>query len=65
MTRKALEGRLAISINEFAACVGIGRNTVRNLLAAGDLKAKRIGTRVIIPMEEVERFLDELEEATP
>ena len=48
---------LAVSIAASAELLGVSTQTVRREIAAGNLKARRIGARVLIPRTELERFL--------
>lgn len=43
--------RVALSINEVAASLGLSRSTVKNLIATGKLEAVRIGRRVVVTPE--------------
>lgn len=52
---------LVLSINQAAQSLGLSRATVTRMIAAGDLRARRAGTRVLIPAGEVRRFLDEVD----
>jgi excisionase family DNA binding protein len=48
--------RLALSIDETAAAVGLSVRYVYRLIASGELRAIRTGRRVLIPVDELERF---------
>lgn len=50
--------RLAFSIQEAAACLGVHPLTVRGAITRGDLRTIRLGRRVLIPRSAVEDFLD-------
>ncbi|MDB6102554.1 MAG: Helix-turn-helix domain [Gammaproteobacteria bacterium] len=54
--RSGTPPRIAYSINETAAVLGISRRTVYELLASGQLGAVRIGARQRIPAAELERL---------
>lgn len=55
-----LANRIALSPDEIRAMAGIGRNTVYNALASGELKGKRIGKkRWVVPVDEVLRWINE------
>ena len=45
------------SIEEAAALLGISKWTVRSYIKAGKLKPVRIGRRVLLPEDELERFV--------
>jgi excisionase family DNA binding protein len=48
----------ALSIKEAANAAGISRSTVYRLINEGDLHPLRIGNRVLISRDELDRFLD-------
>ncbi len=52
-----VEKRMAFKPEEVALLLGVGRNAVYNLIKRGELKAARIGRRLVVPREEVERLL--------
>ena len=54
--------RLAVSVNEGAAMIGIAGRTMRAWISVGRVRAVRLGRRVVIPVRELERLiaLDEL-----
>lgn len=52
------DARLAYSASEAAQMLGVSLRTVRNLIARGDLRAVRIGRRVVIPVRFLEDLLD-------
>ncbi len=49
----------AYSIDETAHQLSIGRNSVYNLINAGELKSLRIGARRVIPVDEITRLLNQ------
>ena len=49
--------RRAYTVNETADILGLGRSAVRNAIARGELRAVRIGGRVIIPLSAVAKLL--------
>jgi len=50
----------AISVEVFRKITGLGRNTAYGLLnVPGGVRALRVGSRWIIPMVEVDRWLEE------
>ena len=54
-----LADRLALTTNEVVAVTGVGRNTVYQAIASGELKARKIGQRkFVIPVDEVKRWLN-------
>jgi len=55
-----LADRMSLSANEVCGMTGIGRNTVYNALASGQLRGKRIGKKKwVILVSEVNRWLSE------
>ncbi|MCS7080471.1 MAG: helix-turn-helix domain-containing protein [Meiothermus sp.] len=50
--------KLAFSVEEAAQLLGLHPNTVRNLIARGELKATRVGRRILIPRIALERLLE-------
>ena len=48
--------QLAISINETAKALGIGRSSVYELLKSGKLDAFKIGRRTLLTTESVKRL---------
>jgi excisionase family DNA binding protein len=49
--------RVAYSMSEAAASLGVSLSTVKNLIAQGRLKTARIGRRVLIPASSLESLL--------
>ncbi|MBK9165835.1 MAG: helix-turn-helix domain-containing protein [Bryobacterales bacterium] len=47
-----------VSVEEFAAVMGIGRNLAYRSVERGDVRAVKIGKRIVIPRAEVERLLN-------
>lgn len=47
---------LAIPRKEVARVLGLSLSTVDRAIGRGDLKAKKYGARVLVPVAEVERF---------
>jgi excisionase family DNA binding protein len=46
-----------------ATRLGVSKQYIRNLIAAGRLRAIRLGTRVLVSEDELQRFVDRLEDA--
>lgn len=55
--------RLCLSPADAARALGIGRSTLFGLLARGEIKARKLGTRTLISATELNRYVDSLPEA--
>ena len=55
-TQKQLPPRNRYNVDEFAAIMGVHTDTVRRAIKRGDIRATRIGSRILIPMAEAERL---------
>lgn len=53
--------KLAVTISEARKLTGIGRNSLFKLVQTGEIRAKRIGKKWLIPVAELERWLIDLE----
>jgi excisionase family DNA binding protein len=51
--------RLAVTIAEAAQMTSLSQFTVREQIKKGRLRATKIGRRVVIPVAELERFVNE------
>lgn len=51
--------RRTMSVEEAAVALGIGRTTAYQAVRRGELPALRIGRRVVVPREALERLLAE------
>jgi len=49
---------LAISINDAAKVLGLGRTSIYSLVAVGRLEAFKLGRRTLIKTESVKRLVD-------
>jgi excisionase family DNA binding protein len=56
---------LAYSVREFSKATSISERTAREIIARGTIKVRRVGTRVLIPASEAERFVNDSESWTP
>ena len=54
-----IENKVALTVNEASAYTGIGRNTLRNLIRWDKLPVIRIGNKVVIRRDDLDRFLSE------
>lgn len=55
--RKKME-KLAISIDDFAAMLGIGKTKAYELSRRNDFPAIRLGRRVVIPVDKLKEWLE-------
>jgi len=55
----------ALSIQEFANCLGRHRSTAYRIVCSGGVKVLRRLGRVMIPMSEVQRYLSDTEVYQP
>jgi len=51
---------MALSIRDACAAVGIGRSTLYGLINSGQLEARALGGRTVIPAESLERLVASL-----
>jgi excisionase family DNA binding protein len=58
-TKKPQAGRLAFSIKEVAALLGISDKSVRRLIARGLLRPSRALRHILISKTEITRFLEQ------
>jgi excisionase family DNA binding protein len=49
---------LAYTVSDFCRAVGLGRSTVNNMIASGDLESVKIGYRRLIPYAEAVALLE-------
>ena len=54
-----LKEKVAYSVREAAELLGLHENTIRKLIWRGELKAARLGRRVVIPRTALEAVLGE------
>jgi len=52
--------KLAYSIDQAVAAIGLSRDTLYRAMRAGQLKPKAAGVRTLITRGELQRYLDEL-----
>lgn len=58
------EKKRFVSTTEFAAAIGYTRDGILAMIKRGDVKAKRLGQRYLIPEEEIKRVLTDFEAKT-
>lgn len=56
---------LALSINDTAAALSCGRDSVYKLIEQGRLRGVRIGDRTVVPMSSIRELLGESEAPQP
>lgn len=54
---------LLMAIPEVSRCLGVGRTTIYQLIASGELQVVRIGKRSLIPSDNVVNLVDRLKAA--
>ncbi len=52
--------QLMVSPADAAKRIGVGRTTFYGLMSEGEIKAVKIGRRTLIPIAELERYVDRL-----
>lgn len=57
--------RLLLRISEAAAALGIGRSTLYELLARGEIETVKINRSVRIPISSLERWVSERSDPPP
>lgn len=53
------ESKLTLTVGEAARALGVSRTTIYRLIADGHLRASRVLRRKLIPVGELQRFLDQ------
>lgn len=56
--------RLLHPLPEVMTLIGIGRSTLYELIANGEIKVVKIGRRTLVPHDELERFVKELSDSS-
>jgi excisionase family DNA binding protein len=57
--------KLAYNIDEAVGALGISRALLYRRIKDGDIKVRKDGSRTLITREELERYINALEEAEP
>jgi excisionase family DNA binding protein len=52
-----VKGRLAMTVREAAASLGVGKDAVYKAINRGDVRAVKLGGTLLVPRVELERFL--------
>lgn len=59
MSKKNVISPLAVSPEEAAAMLGVGRTTTFNLIATGELTSFTVGRRRLVPVSAVVKFVED------
>ena len=62
---QGLSPRASYTIRQSAKILGIGRETLRLAVHRGRIRAVRVGRNLYIPVSELARLLEEVQELTP
>ena len=62
---QGLSPRAAYTIRQSARILGIGRETLRLAVHRGQVRAVRVGRNLYIPVSELARLLEDVQELTP
>lgn len=54
-----------LSVNDFCRLYGIGRTKTYELIARGELRARRVGNRTLIPFDDAEAWAAKLPTIIP
>lgn len=57
VTKKPVWGKLAFSVQEAAAALGLSASSIWKWISLGQLRAVRVGGRTLIPADELHRIL--------
>lgn len=52
------DNRIALSVSEAAWTLGLSNRTIERLIKRGDLEAKRVSRRILIPKASIEAWLN-------
>lgn len=52
------EPRVAYSVNDVCRMLGLGRNSVTELIKSGRIRSVKVGARHVIPRSSIDKFLD-------
>ena len=58
MTALSEETRVAYSVKEVLQMLPLGRSTIYDLVASGELRSRKVGKKIIIPKSAIEELLD-------
>lgn len=54
------ERRVLLRVEEAAKALSIGRTTMYDLIRSGEIETVTIGTRRLVPLKAIERYVDSL-----
>jgi excisionase family DNA binding protein len=63
MLSSADHKHICYSPSDAAKALGIGKSTLFNILARGEIKARKLGTRTLISAAELSRYVETLPDA--
>lgn len=52
------DGRLAYTIPDACAAIGVSRSMLYELIGAGEIRTIKIGTRTLVPASELSAFIE-------
>ena len=58
MTTLSEDTRVAYSVKEVLQMLPLGRSTIYDLVASGELRSRKVGKKIIIPKSAIEELLD-------
>lgn len=61
----AVKGRLAMTVREAAASLGVGKDAVYKAINRGDVRAVKLGGTLLMPRVELERILGVEDDTEP
>lgn len=56
--RQTEEGRIAVSIGEAGRLLGVSSRTIIRRIEASEIRAKKIGRRTVVSVDELRRFIE-------
>ena len=63
MENHQTSGKAALSVKEFCTSAGISPQTFYRQLASGNIRAKKLGSRTLVPVTELSDWLNRLPNA--
>jgi excisionase family DNA binding protein len=57
LVERPAPARLAVSVEEAADMIGVGRSTMFALLESGEVRSVKVGTRRLVPVRALEEFV--------